>query len=41
MIIGTPIDEVSTKLEYEVKPIIGKYVKQHDVLYNAFYTNFR
>lgn len=40
MIIGTPIDEVSIKLEYEVKPIISKYVKQHEVLYNAFYNAF-
>ncbi len=40
MIIGTPIDEVSTILEYEVKPIIAKYVKQHEVLYNAFYNVF-
>jgi len=40
LIIGTPIDEVSEKLEYEVKPIISKYVKQHDVLYNAFYDAF-
>ena len=40
LIVGTPIDEVSQKLEYEVKPIIGKYVAQHEQLYNAFYTVF-
>ena len=40
LIVGTPIDEVSEKLEYEVKPIIGKYVKQHEILYNAFYDAF-
>lgn len=40
LIIGTPIDKVSAALEYEVKPIIGKYVKQHEVLYNAFYNAF-
>lgn len=40
LIIGTPIDEVSKKLEYEIKPIIGKYVKQHEQLYNAFYHVF-
>lgn len=40
MIIGTPIDEVSTKLEYEVKPVIGKYVKEHERLYNVFYDVF-
>ena len=37
LIIGTPIDEVSQKLEYEVKPVIGRYVSQHEQLYNAFY----
>ncbi|MDD3392676.1 MAG: heat-inducible transcriptional repressor HrcA [Bacilli bacterium] len=40
MIVGTPIDEVSTKLEFEVKPVIAKYIKQHEVLYNAFYNVF-
>lgn len=40
LLVGTPINEVSQKLEYEIKPIIGKYVKQHEVLYNAFYDAF-
>ena len=40
LIVGTPIDEVSSRLEFEVKPIIAKYVKQHEVLYNAFYNAF-
>ena len=40
LLVGTPINEVSEKLEYEIKPIIGKYVKQHEVLYNAFYDAF-
>ncbi len=40
LIVGTPIDEVSTKLEYEIKPIIGKYVSQHEQIYNAFYQVF-
>lgn len=40
LIIGTPIDEISQKLEYEVKPIIGKYVTQHEQLYKAFYNVF-
>ena len=40
LIIGTPIDEVSIKLEYEIKPIIGKYVNQHEQIYNAFYQVF-
>lgn len=40
LLVGTPIDEVSQVLEFEIKPIIGKYIKQHEVLYNAFYTAF-
>ncbi|MGN1001004.1 MAG: heat-inducible transcriptional repressor HrcA [Bacilli bacterium] len=40
MISGTPIDEVSAKLEFEVKPIIGRYVKEHERLYNVFYNVF-
>ena len=40
LISGTPIDEVSKKLEFEIKPIIGNYVKQHEQLYNAFYHVF-
>ena len=40
LIVGTPINEVSVKLEYDVKPIISQYIKQHEVLYNAFYNAF-
>lgn len=41
LIIGTPIDEVSSKLEFEIKPIIGRYVKEHEILYNTFYEVFQ
>lgn len=37
MLVGTPINEVSAKLEFEIKPIIGNYVKNYEVLCNAFY----
>lgn len=40
LIVGIPLNEVSTILEFEVKPIISKYIKQHDALYNAFYNAF-
>ena len=40
LIVGTPINEVSNKLEFEIKPIIANYVKQHEQLYNAFYNVF-
>ena len=35
LLINTPIDKVSEKLEYEIKPIIGKYVKQHEIIYET------
>ena len=40
LIIGTPIHEIKEKLEYEIKPIINQYVRQHEALYNAFYDVF-
>lgn len=40
MIVGTQLDEVSSVLEYKIKPVIANYVKQHEVLYNAFYNAF-
>lgn len=40
LLVGTPLDEVSAKLEFEIKPIIGNYVKSHETLYQAFYNAF-
>ena len=40
LLVGTLIDEVSEKLEYEIKPIIANYVKQHEAIYNIFYDAF-
>lgn len=40
LVIGTPINEISEKLEYEVKPIIKDYVNQYEILYNTFYDAF-
>ena len=40
LIVGTPIDDVSSFLEFQVKPIIASYVEQHEMLYNAFYHAF-
>ena len=36
MIIGTPINDVSSKLEFEIKPIIGSYIMNYETEYNAF-----
>ena len=33
LLVGTPLDEVSAKLEFEIKPIIGNYVKSHEASY--------
>lgn len=40
LIIGSSLDEVGSILEFQVKPVIAKYVKQHEALYNAFYNAF-
>lgn len=40
LIVGTPINEVKEKLEFEVKPVINRYVKQYETIYNAFYDVF-
>lgn len=40
LLVGTPVDEISNKLEFEIKPVIGSYIKQHEVLYEAFYRAF-
>lgn len=37
MLIGTPIDDVPSKLEFEVKPIIRNYIQNYEIVYNAFY----
>lgn len=40
LIVGTALDDISAKLEFEVKPIIAKYVTQHEQVYKAFYDVF-
>jgi len=40
LLVDTPIDEVIKKLEFEIKPIIGKYIKQQETIYNMFYNAF-
>ena len=40
MIIGSSLDDVGRILEFQIKPIIGKYVKKHQAIYNAFYNAF-
>lgn len=40
MLIGTPIDEVSQRLEYDIKPIISKTINQYEKVYEIFYDAF-
>lgn len=40
MLVGTPISEVSKRLELEVKPIIKNQIKQYETVYNIFYDAF-
>jgi len=39
-LVGTPIDMVSEKLEFEIKPIIAKRIKDYETVYNIFYDAF-
>ena len=40
MLVGTPINEVSERLEFDIKPIIAKKIKQYEQVYNIFYDAF-
>jgi len=40
MLIGTPITEVAERLEYDVKPVLSKMIKQYERVYNIFYDAF-
>ena len=40
MLVGTPIRDVSEKLEFEIKPIIAKRIKDYQTVYNIFYDAF-
>lgn len=40
MLVGTPINEVSEKLEFEIKPIIAKKIQNYQTIYNVFYNAF-
>lgn len=40
MLVGTPINEVSQRLEFDVKPVISKTIKQYEAVYEIFYDAF-
>lgn len=41
MLIGTPIAEVSTRLEYEIKPIIAEKINQYETIFSIFSKTFQ
>lgn len=40
MLIGTPIKDVSERLEFEIKPIIASKIINYEKIYNIFYNAF-
>lgn len=40
LLVGTPISDVSTRLELDVKPIIKTQIKQYETVYSIFYDAF-
>ncbi|MBE6148692.1 MAG: heat-inducible transcription repressor HrcA [Firmicutes bacterium] len=40
MLIGTPINEVASRLEFEIKPVISKQIHDYEAIYNIFYNAF-
>lgn len=39
-LIGTPIPDISERLEYEIKPIISREMEQYEAIYGIFYEAF-
>lgn len=40
MLVGTPINHVSERLEFEIKPILAKKINEYQTIYNIFYDAF-
>ncbi len=40
MLVGTPIDDIAYRLEYDVKPKLSSRVQAHQELFNAFLESF-
>lgn len=41
LLVGTPIDLVSERLEYDIKPIISKRIEQYESVYHIFMEAFQ
>lgn len=40
MLVGTPIDEVSRRLEFDIKPIIAEKIEAYETIYSIFSKTF-
>lgn len=40
MLVGTPINHVSERLEFEIKPILARKINEYQTIYNIFYDAF-
>jgi len=40
MLIGTPIQEVATRLEFEIKPIVAEKIEQYETIFSIFSQTF-
>ncbi len=40
MLVGTPINEVSVRLEYEIKPVIAEKIEQYETIFSIFSQTF-
>lgn len=40
-LIGTPINEVAERLEFEIKPVIANAIERYEQVYNMFYKTFK
>ena len=41
MLVGTPINEVSVRLEYEIKPVIAEKIEQYETIFSIFSQTFQ
>lgn len=40
-LVGTPINEVAERLEFDIKPVIAKTIERYEQIYNLFYETFQ
>ena len=40
-LVGTPINEVAERLEFEIKPVIKDAIEKYEQVYNMFYKTFK